>query len=74
MSVKNRVGGKIVASRLEIEMAIKMKLDDIKFDHMKNTESLDMKISTITSTKPSPSSEKPLNKFLHTLNNHPLIS
>ena len=36
-----------------------MKLDEIKADHMGNIDSLEMKISATTSTKPSLSYEQP---------------
>ena len=52
MSVSNRIGIKIEAEKLELEAIIEMKTDNIKSDHMKNIDSLDMKISAITSNKP----------------------
>ena len=42
-------GGEIEASKLELETTIEKKIDNIKSDHMKNINSLDMKISDITS-------------------------
>ena len=53
MSVKNRVVRKIEAAKLELETMIKKWIGDTKYDHMKNINFLDMKISAITSNKPS---------------------
>ena len=53
MGVKNRFGVKIEADKFEPETTIEMKLDEIKYDHIKNIDYLDMKISSITSKKPS---------------------
>ena len=51
MSVNNRVSVKIEASKLEFETIIQNKVDEIKYNNMKNIDSLDMKISAITSNK-----------------------
>ena len=47
MSVNNRVGGKIEAAKLELKTTIENKIDDIKPDHTKNINFLNMKISKI---------------------------
>ena len=44
MSVDNRLCGEIEASKLELETTIENKIDQIKSDHMKNINSLDIKI------------------------------
>ena len=51
MSVSNRIGIKIEAYTFYLEAIIEMKLDEIKSDHVKIIDSLDMKISAITSNK-----------------------
>ena len=48
MSVSNRVGIKIEASKLDLEATIEMILYDIKDDHVKTINTLNMKISAIT--------------------------
>ena len=50
MSVNTRVEYKIEAAKLEIETLTETKLDDIKAGHTKKIDSLEMKISDITST------------------------
>ena len=58
MIFKNRGGEKIEASKLKLETTIEMKLDGIKSDRIKNIDSLDMKIPSIVTNKPSLYSEK----------------
>ena len=67
MSARNIVGINIEASKLKPEETIEMKLDEIKYDNVKTINSLDMKISYITSNNPCFSYEQPsaeLTKFL----------
>ena len=52
MSVSNRFGRNIEASKSDLEAKIEMKLDVIKSYHVKTIYSLNMKISAIKSTKP----------------------
>ena len=59
MSVSNRVVRNIESTKSALEATIEMKPDEIKADHMKIINSLDMKISSITSNKPSLSYEQP---------------
>ena len=58
MSVNNRVGVKTKAEKFEPETTIENKIDEIKADHMKNIDFVDMKISAITSTKNASYSEE----------------
>ena len=58
MGVNNIVGGKIEASKSELETTIEMKPDGNKYVHMKNLNFHDIKISHITSNKPSLYSEQ----------------
>ena len=58
MSIYNRVGRNIEAEKWELEATIEMKIDEIKSYHVKNIYYLDMKISDITSKKPSSSYEQ----------------
>ena len=51
MSANNIVRVKIEAAKLEIETTIENKIDGIKADYMKKIDSLDIKISAITSNK-----------------------
>ena len=48
MSARNRFVSNIEASKLYLEAIIEMKFYEIKSDHMKTIESLDIKISAIT--------------------------
>ena len=59
MGVSNRVGSKIESTKSDPEAKVSMKIYDIKSDHMKTVDSLDMKISAITSNKPSSSYGQP---------------
>ena len=59
MSANNRVDRNIEAEKSELESTIEMKFDEIKADHVKTFNSFDMKISSITSNKPSSSYEQP---------------
>ena len=52
MSFRNRVGGNIEAAKLEPEVKIEMKLDELKDDHTKTINPTDMKISAITTKNP----------------------
>ena len=52
MSASTRVGSNIEESKYEIEATFEMKLDELKYDHMKTIDSLDIKISAITLNKP----------------------
>ena len=61
---KHRVGDKIEASKFELETKIESKIDEIKSDHVRNIESLDMKISDIASNNTYSYSE-----YLSTKNN-----
>ena len=47
---------------MEIETTIEIKPDEIKSDHMKTIDPLDIKESSTTPTKPSLYYEKPLKK------------
>ena len=51
MSVSERIGSKIEASKYGLEEKIEIKLDAIKAYHMKTIESIDIKISAIASNK-----------------------
>ena len=51
MSVNNRFGRKVETENLELEIMIEMKIDNIESDHMKNIDSLEIKIAAITSNK-----------------------
>ena len=59
MSFNNRFGRNIEAATWEIEATIEMKIDQIKADHIKTINQLDMKISSIASNKPSSYYEQP---------------
>ena len=49
----NKVGIKIEASTLELEVKIETKIDKITADHAKSIDSFGMKLSSIMSKKPS---------------------
>ena len=78
MSANNIVRVKIEAAKLEIETTIEDKIDGIKADYMKKIDSLDIKISAITSNKTASSSDQsdsdlikwPLLKSLENLHMH----
>ena len=53
MSVKNRVGRKIDAVKLEIETNIDNYIEVIQSDNIKNMNTLEMQLSYITSNQPS---------------------
>ena len=57
--VINRVGSKIESAKSYPDAIIEIKLYEIKAGHMKTNNSLDIKISSITSNKPSESYEQP---------------
>ena len=49
ITVNNRVGFKIEPAKFEPETRIENKIDEIKYDHLKNIDSLDMNVSGIKS-------------------------
>ena len=51
MSVRSKVGNNIESAKYYLEATIEMKCDDIKADHEKTINSLNMKISAITLNK-----------------------
>ena len=53
MSVKNRVGRKIDAVKLEIETNIDNYIEVIQSNNIKNMNTLEMQLSYITSNQPS---------------------
>ena len=63
MSVRNRAGINIESAKSDLEATIEMKLDDIKSEHVKNTNSLDIKYQLSHQTN-----------HLYPMNNHLLIS
>ena len=63
MSVINIVDSRVESEKSEPEATIEMKLDDIKAGHMKTIDSIDVKISSITSNKPSSYYEQPYNNL-----------
>ena len=63
MSVSNRFVRNVEASKLDLEATIEIKSDWIKSDHIKIIDSLGIKISAITSNKPSSSCYQPSAEF-----------
>ena len=59
MSVNNRVDSNIGAEKPKIESTTGIELYEIKADHVKILDSSNMKISAITSNKPTTSIEQP---------------
>ena len=55
MNSRNRVGSNIEAAKYDLEATIETELDDTKYDGVKTTDSLDMKILAKTLNKTSPS-------------------